>query len=136
MLHTQHFSVLMCYKTSSQQSTIPSSWVWKREKKENKKEIVSKLCTPQCILAFSAAPVDLLHPLHRSADAAAGPVEGSNAHIACLSLPLAIYGKSWSNQHTYVLFTCIKQLSSYHAHLTQGQVLINENATKGNKTTP
>jgi hypothetical protein len=49
-----------------------------------------ELRIPDCILTLAAALMDFLDPVGRFADAAAAPVERCNAHVACLSLPLAI----------------------------------------------
>ena len=96
------FSVRTCRREHKVKAIYnPSSRAWKKSK--SKEEciqffffFVSKLGAPQRVLAFATSPVDLLHPLDRSADAAAAPVKWSHTHIACLSLPLTICGKSWS----------------------------------------
>lgn len=45
---------------------------------------------PDRRLVFSAGVVDELHPVHRPADPAAGPVEGRHAHVPGPLLPLAV----------------------------------------------
>lgn len=49
-----------------------------------------KLCIPNRVLALAAALMDLLDPVSGFADAAAAPVEGGDARVPRLRLPLAI----------------------------------------------
>jgi hypothetical protein len=46
---------------------------------------------PDGSFAFAAGPVDVSHPFHRLAHAAAGPVERRHAHVPGSLLPLAVY---------------------------------------------
>ena len=52
---------------------------------------------PQSTLAFPAPAVDLLDSLGGFANPAAGPIEGSSTDVACLRLPLTIYGKQFKS---------------------------------------
>lgn len=45
---------------------------------------------PDGAFAFAARLVDVPHPVHRLADAAARPVEGRHAHVPGSLLPLAV----------------------------------------------